>query len=87
MSGSIARSVWEIKGNLRSIVAASQIVRLCQAAGHAWRDRTLGPVETVYLFIAQVLHGNTSCAHVRQLGHFAFASSPCSASSTTPCAW
>ncbi len=75
MSGSIARSVREIKGDLGSIVAASQIVRLCQAAGHTWRDRTLGPVETIYLFIAQVLHGNTSCAHVRQLGNFAFARS------------
>jgi hypothetical protein len=29
-------------------------------------------VETIHLFIAQVLHGNTSCAHVRQLGNFAF---------------
>jgi len=68
----ISRSVQEIKGDLRSIVAPSQITRLCQAAGHAWRDRTLGPVETIYLFIAQVLHGNTSCAHVRQIGNFAF---------------
>jgi hypothetical protein len=72
MGGSIAQSVRQIKGDLRSIVAASQIVRLCQAAGHVWRDRTLGPVETIHLFIAQILHGNTSCAHVRQLGHFAF---------------
>ncbi len=72
MSGSIARSVRQIKGDMRSIVAPSQIVRLCQAAGHAWRDRTLGPIETIYLFIAQVLHGNTSCAHVRQLGNFPF---------------
>ncbi len=72
MSGSIARSVREIKGDLGSFVAASQIVRLCQAVGHAWRDRTLGPVEAIYLFLAQILHGNTSCAHVRQLGGFAF---------------
>ncbi len=72
MSCSITRSVQQIKGDLRSIVAPTQIVRLCQAAGHAWRDRALGPVETIHLFIAQVLHGNTSCAHVRQLGNFAF---------------
>ncbi len=72
MSGSISRSVRQIKGDMGSIVTPSLIVRLCQAAGHAWRDRTLGPVETIYLFIAQVLHGNTSCAHVRQLGNFAF---------------
>jgi hypothetical protein len=72
MAGSIARTVQQIKGDLGSIIAARQILRLCQAAGHAWRDRTLGPVETIYLFLAQVLHGNTSCAHVRQLGGFAF---------------
>jgi hypothetical protein len=70
--GSIARSVRQIKADLGSIVAASQITKLCEAAGHIWRDRSLGPVETIYLFIAQILHGNTSCAHVRQLGGFAF---------------
>jgi hypothetical protein len=32
----------------------------------------LGPVETIYLFITQILNGNTSCAHVRQFGNFAF---------------
>jgi hypothetical protein len=72
MSGSITRSVREIKRDLRSIIAPRQIVRLCRAAGYAWRDRTLGPVETIYLFVSQILHGNTSCAHVRQLGNFAF---------------
>ena len=75
MSSSIAQSVRKIKEDLGSIVAADQIVRLCHAAGHVWRDRTLCPVKTVYLFIVQVLHGNTSCAHVRQLGNFAFARS------------
>jgi hypothetical protein len=72
MSGSIARNVQQIKGDLGSIIAPSLIVKLCQAAEHAWRDRTLGPVETIYLFISQILRGNTSCAHVRQLGNFAF---------------
>jgi len=60
MSSSIAQSVRKIKEDLGSIVAADQIVRLCHAAGHVWRDRTLCPVKTVYLFIVQVLHGNTS---------------------------
>ncbi|MCP3902059.1 MAG: IS4 family transposase [Planctomycetes bacterium] len=72
MDGSIARSVRQIKADPRAIVSPSSIYRLCQAVGHRWRDRTLGPVETIYLFIAQILHGNTSCAHVRQFGGFAF---------------
>lgn len=72
MSDSIAQRVRQIKGDLRSIIETRLIVRACHIAGHVWRDRTLGPVETIYLFIAQILHGNTSCAHVRQLGNFAF---------------
>lgn len=70
--GSIARSVREIKGDLQAIVGPALILKLCAATGHAWRDRMLGPVQTVYFFIAQILHGNVSCAHVRQLGEFTF---------------
>ena len=72
MSGSITRTVRQIKGDPRSIIRPDRIMQLCQAAGHVWRDRTLGPVETIYLVIAQILHGNTSCAHVRQFGNFTF---------------
>lgn len=72
MSGSIARSVRQIKADLESFVCPELIVMLCRAAGHVWRDRTLGPIETINLFLVQVLHGNTSCAHVRQFGRFAF---------------
>ena len=36
MSGSITRSVRQIKADLGSIVAASQIEKLCEAVGHVW---------------------------------------------------
>ena len=72
MSRSIARSVQKVKDDLGSIITPNLIIGICQAVGHIWRDRTLGPVQTIYHFIAQVLHGNTSCAHVRQLGNFTF---------------
>ena len=72
MAGSITRSVREIKRDPASIVTPDRILRLCSAAGHKWRERALGPVQTLYLFMAQILHGNTSCAHVRQFGGFAF---------------
>jgi hypothetical protein len=75
MSGSITRSVHRIKGDLRSLVAPRLILEACTAAGHRWRNRTLGPVETFYLFVMQILHGNTSCAHVRHFGGFSFATS------------
>ena len=75
MSGSIARSVQKIKADIPSIVTPDLITRLCVAAKHEWRERTLGPVQTIYLFMAQILHGNTSCTHVRQFGGFTFVSS------------
>lgn len=85
MGGSIARSVQKVKEDLGAVIDGDLIVKLCQAAGHAWRDRVLGPVETIYLFISQVLHGNTSCAHVRQFGNFAFTRSAyCEARSRLP---
>ncbi len=71
MGGSITRSVQEIKRDLRSIVTPDLIMRVCLTTEHRWRDRVLGPIQTIYLFMAQILHGNTSCAHVRQLGDFA----------------
>ncbi len=55
MSSSIARSVRKIKEDLGSIVAADQIVRLCQATGHTWRDRTLGPVNSAIANIARIV--------------------------------
>lgn len=70
--GSIASAVRGIKDDLAATVAPQLILDLCAASGHCWRDRVLGPVETLHLFIVQVLHGNTSCAHVRLLGRFAF---------------
>lgn len=75
MSGSIARSVRRIKDDLHAVVDPRVVLQLCRRSGHVWRDRTLGPVETISLFVVQVLHGNTSCAHVRQLGRFLFTKS------------
>lgn len=39
----------------------------CLDADHHWRERQLGPVLTTYLFLRQVLAGNTACAHLRHL--------------------
>ncbi len=75
MSGSITRSLRHFKSDLQAIIAPNRIIEVCKAAGHEWRNRKLAPVETIYMFITQILHGNTSCAHVRQLGRFAFTKS------------
>src|SRR5262249_61549988 len=47
----------------------------CRQEGHTWRRRLLDPVTTVYLFLLQILHGNTACQHVVQFGCWTFTDS------------
>lgn len=52
-----------------------------------WRERLLPPLVTLRLFVLQVLHGNTSIAHLRQLSGIAFApASYCEARTRLPLA-
>jgi Transposase DDE domain len=67
MSGSIVQAVARIKGNVAAFLTAESIAQACRDAGHTWRERELGPATTVWAFLLQVLHGNTSCAHVVRL--------------------
>jgi hypothetical protein len=43
------------------------IVRACEEAGHRWRERDLGPVATVKMFLLQILYGNVACEFVPHL--------------------
>src|SRR5690349_470604 len=47
----------------------------CRQEGYTWRKRLLDPVVTIYLFLLQVLHGNTACSHVVQFGRWTFSDS------------
>lgn len=64
---SISRAVANVKGYFTTYVADTLILQGCQDVDHAWRERQLGPVVTTYLFLQQVLHGNTACSHLRHL--------------------
>jgi IS4 transposase len=61
---------------LRQDVAAAltpgAIEDACRQANHSWRYRLLDPATTIYLFMLQVLHGNTACQHVVQFGRRVF---------------
>jgi hypothetical protein len=43
------------------------IVAACRQVGHRWRERELGPVTTVKLFLLQILFGNVACEFVPRL--------------------
>jgi len=68
---SIARALARIKEDVRSFVPDESVREACRGAGHRWRERVLGPVETVHLFVLQVVHCNTAIRHLRHLAGFA----------------
>jgi Transposase DDE domain len=49
------------------------VVQLLKALGIVWRQRLLTPLVTLRLFVLQILHGNTSITHLRQLSGLDFA--------------
>jgi len=65
-----------VLGRLRQDIAAGlspETIRdACRQAQHSWRSRILDPVATIYLFLLQVLHGNTACRHVVHFGRWSF---------------
>lgn len=68
MARSIHAAVRRIKADVAHWLSPESIRQACAAVGHTWRERVLDPVTTLHLFVLQVLHGNTACAHVPRLG-------------------
>ena len=64
---SVSSTLDRIKQDLRPFLPDSSIESACRRAGHRWRERKLGPVQTVHLFILQVLSFNTAMTHLRHL--------------------
>ena len=65
---SVSRPLQRIKQDLEPFVPADSIVAACHEAGHRWRERKLGPVRTLHLFIIQVLWCNTAMTHLKWIG-------------------
>jgi hypothetical protein len=87
---SIAHAVRRIKDEplqIDGVLDARLVERVFVEYGHHWRDRTLGPAQTIELFIRQILEGNESCGYVRQWAGGAFtAGAYCAARSRLPLA-
>jgi uncharacterized membrane protein YgcG len=82
---SIARALARIKDDVRAFVPDESVRRACRDAGHRWRERQFGPVETVHLFVLQVLCFNTAIRHLRHLaGHAVNAAAYCEARMRLP---
>jgi hypothetical protein len=64
---SVAGALARIKSDLEPYLPEESIEAACREAGHRWRERKLGPVATLHLFVLQVLHFNTAIRHLRHL--------------------
>ena len=63
----IAHALQKVKRTYDQIIPATVILEIAEAVRHTYRQRVLGPVETIYLFLVQILHGNTACSHLRHV--------------------
>jgi hypothetical protein len=64
---SVSRALERIKEDLADHLPEALIESACRDAGHRWRERKLGPVRTIHLFILQILNANTAITHLRHL--------------------
>src|SRR5690606_16717775 len=64
---SIAGALARIKDDLQDYLPDQQVLGACRDARHVWRERKLGPVATLHLFVLQVLHCNTAIRGLRHL--------------------
>jgi Transposase DDE domain len=75
MLPSIVQAIVQIKRNVAERLTAASIVEACRESQYHWRQRELGPAQTVWAFMMQVLHGNAACEHVVRLAQL-----PCTGS-------
>jgi hypothetical protein len=87
MAVNIVEAMATIKRNVANCLAPEAIAQACQASKHQWRQRELGPVETIHAFMVQVLHGNAACSQtVRLAGLNCSAEAYCQARARLPLA-
>ena len=76
------------KCNLTQALPEALPARICHDLGRSFRQRTLTPTVTTFLFAQQILHGNTACAHLRHLAKIDFTDSAyCQARGRLPVAF
>src|SRR6516162_2993335 len=87
MALNISEIVSRFKADVATALSAETITSLCRDLDYTWRDRVLGPVTTVHVFLLQILHGNTACTALSRLAEVTFsAASYCTARTRLPLA-
>jgi hypothetical protein len=63
-----------LRQDIAAGLAEETIEEACRQSSYSWRRRILDPA-TIYLFLLQILHGNTACQHVVHFGGWSFTDS------------
>jgi hypothetical protein len=85
---SIPRALRRIKANVAEALPETAIRRILADLGRRYRQRTLTPAVTTYLFAQQVLRGNTAVGELRHLSGLGFSDSAyCQARARLPLAF
>lgn len=71
----ITAALARVKRDYQYLLSPAIIVQFCTTLGHRWRDRRLGPADTVQLFVLQILHGNIAINAIRRLASIPFTDS------------
>jgi hypothetical protein len=61
----ITRALQKVKDAQNYGIPEGAILAAADAVGHTFRKRQLGPVETFYLLLIQILNGNNACSSLR----------------------
>jgi hypothetical protein len=67
MFANVAQIIRQFKRTWTYELDDETIRAACREAGHRWRERELGPVTTVKMFLLQILFGNVACNYVPHL--------------------
>jgi len=72
MALTIPQILRQFKADVGKAIAAETILKICGYLRYTCRDRVLGPVTTVHVFLLQILHGNTACTALSRLAGVPF---------------
>lgn len=85
MVATIAAALVKVKEELPRMIQDHVLAYLAEHPDWDWRQRLLDPLTTTFLFITQVLHGNTAINHLRHLSGMNFtATAYCNARARLP---
>jgi hypothetical protein len=72
MALTIPQILQQFKTDVAKALAPETILKICGYLGYVCRERVLGPVATVHVFLLQILHGNTACTALSRLAGLPF---------------